>query len=281
MADLSPTVRQRELGVRLRELRTAKNLTVEMVAKELLCSPTKISRAETGVRRATLRDVRDLCQIYEVDPETSAELMELAKDAYQPGWWAKYDDLKITPLIGMEQSASAITSFGMYFFPALLQSADYARAIIKGIAPKIEDKILDGRVAARMERQQKLFEGSKPPKHRVVLDEAVLRRHIGGPAVMRAQLDQVLSVMRDDKTTVQVIPYTAGAYGAHDSNFTYLEFVGTKLPDLVFVETLVSQLYIERPDEVDRYSEALDHLRDAALNPRDSAKKIEEIRDEF
>jgi transcriptional regulator with XRE-family HTH domain len=281
MADLSPTVRQRELGLRLRELRTAKNLTVEMVAKELLCSPTKISRAETAVRRATLRDVRDLCQIYGVDAETSAELMELARDAYQPGWWNKYDDLKINPLIGMEQAATAITSFGMYFFPALLQSEDYARAIIKGIAPKIEEKILDGRVAARMERQQKLFEGLKPPKHRVVLDEAVLRRHIGGPAVMRAQLDRVLSLMGEDKTTVQVIPYTVGAYGANDSNFTYLEFGGTKLPDLVFVETLVSQLYVERPDEVDRYSEALDNLRDAALNPRDSARKIEEIRDEF
>jgi transcriptional regulator with XRE-family HTH domain len=281
MADLSPTVRQRELGLRLRELRKTKNMTVEMVAKELLCSPTKISRAETGVRRATLRDVRDLCRIYEVDPATSAELMELARDAYQQGWWNKYDDLKITPLIGVEQSASAITSFGMYFFPALLQSADYARAIIKGIAPKIEDKILDDRVAARMERQQKLFEGSRPPKHRVVLDEAVLRRHIGGPAVMRAQLEQVLRVMRDDQTTVQVIPYTVGAYGANDSNFTYMEFADTQLPPLVFVETLVSQLYIERPDEVERYKEALDYLRDAALNRRDSAKKIEEIRDEF
>src|ERR1700722_10719315 len=276
MADLSPTVRQRELGLRLRELRTAKNLTVEMVAKELLCSPTKISRAETAVRRATLRDVRDLCRIYQVDPETSAELMELAKDAYQPGWWTKYDDLKINPLIGMEQSASAITSFGMYFFPALLQSEDYARAIIKGIAPKIEERILDSRVAARMERQ-KLLQGPRPPKHRVVLDEAVLRRHIGGPAVMRGQLDRVLSLVRDDRTTVQVIPYTAGAYGANDSNFTYLDLSGTKLPDLVFVETLVSQLYIERPEEVNRYSEALDHLRDAALNPRDSATKIEEI----
>ena len=108
------------------------------------------------MRRATLRDVRDLCRIYEVDPETSAELMELARDAYQPGWWTKYDDLKINPLIGMEQSATAITSFGMYFFPALLQSEDYARAIIKGIAPKIEEKILDGRVEARMERQKLL-----------------------------------------------------------------------------------------------------------------------------
>ena len=105
--------------------------------------------------------------------------------------------------------------------------------------------------------------------------------NIGGPAVMREQLDQLLSLIREEKTTVQVIPYTVGAYGASDSNFTYLEFGGTKLPDLVYVETLVSHLYIERPDEVGRYSEALDSLRDAALNPRDSARKIEEIRDDF
>jgi transcriptional regulator with XRE-family HTH domain len=280
VADLSPTVRQRELGVRLREYRNAKGLTVEMVAKELLCSPTKISRAETGVRRATLRDVRDLCQLYEVDPATSAELMELARDAYRPGWWTKYDDLKIGPLIGMEEAATAISTFEMYFFPALLQSKDYARAIIKGIAPKIEEKILDQRVEARMQRQ-KILDGPKPPKYRVLLDEAVLRRHVGGPAVMKAQLDKVLSLMREEKATVQVIPYTVGAYGASDCNFCYLEFAGTKLPDLVFVEGLVSQLYMERPEEVERYREALDYLRDAALNPRDTAKKIEEIRDEF
>ncbi len=280
MADLSPTVRQRELGLRLRELRTAKNLTVEMVAKELLCSPTKISRAETGVRRATLRDVRDLCRIYEVDPETSAELMELARDAYQPGWWTKYDDLKIAPLIGMEQSATAITCFCMYFLPALLQTEDYARALVKGINPKMSQRVLDQRVEARMERQR-ILQRPAPPKYRVLLDEAVLRRHVGGPAVMTDQLDRVLSLIREGKATVQVIPYTVGAYNAHDSNFTYLEFGGTKLPDLVFVETLVSQLYIERPDEVDRYSEALDDLRDFALSPRDSARKIEEIRNEF
>ena len=280
MADLSPTVRQRELGPRLRELRTAKNLTVEMVAKELLCSPTKISRAETGVRRATLRDVRDLCRIYGVDPETSAELMELARDAYQPGWWIKYDDLKITPLIGLEQSATAITSFGMYFLPALLQSEDYARALIRGINPKMAERVLDQRVEARMERKRLLY-GPTPPRYRVLLDEAVLRRHIGGPALMRDQLDRILSLIGEEKTTVQVIPYTVGAYNAHDSNFTYMEFGGTRLPDLVYVETLVSQLYIERPDELDRYREALDDLRDSALNPRDSAKKIEEIRDEF
>jgi transcriptional regulator with XRE-family HTH domain len=280
MADLSPTIRQRELGMRLREFRAAKGLTVEDVAKELLCSPTKISRAETGARRATLRDVRDLCQIYGVDAETSAELMELAREARQPGWWTKYDDLKITPFIGMEQSATAITAFGMYFVPALLQSEAYARAIIKGIAPKIEDDILDQRVEARMIRQKLLIQ-PRPPKYRALLDEAVLHRQVGGPTVMKAQLDKIVSLAREEKAAVQVIPYEVGAYGAIDSNFDYLEFAGTMLPDLVFVEGLVSHLYLERPEELERYREALDYLRDEALNPRDSVRKIEEIRDTF
>ena len=280
MADLSPTIRQRELGMRLREFRTAKGLTVEDVAHELLCSPTKVSRAETGARRATLRDVRDLCQIYGVDSETSAELMELAREARQPGWWTKYDDLRIAPLIGMEQAATAITNFEMYYVPALLQTEDFARAIIKGIAPKIEEDILGQRVEARMMRQKLLFQ-PKPPKYRALLDEAVLHRQVGGPAVMKAQLGKILSFIREERAAVQVIPYEVGAYGAVDSNFTYLEFAGTKLPDLVFVEGLVSQLYLERPDELGRYREALDYLRDEALNPRDSAKRIEEIRDKF
>jgi transcriptional regulator with XRE-family HTH domain len=276
MADLSPTVRQRELGMRLREFRTAKGLTVEDVASELLCSPTKISRAETGARRATLRDVRDLCQLYEVDAETSAELMDLAREARQQGWWTKYDDLKITPFIGMEQAASALTCFGMYFVPALLQTEDYAREIIKGIAPKIEEDVLSQRVEARMMRQ-KLLQVPKPPKYRALLDEAVLHRQVGGPAIMKAQLEKILSFMREERAAVQVIPYEVGAYGAIDSNFDYLEFAGTKLPDLVFVEGLVSHLYLERPEELERYREALDYLRDEALNPRDSARKIEEI----
>jgi transcriptional regulator with XRE-family HTH domain len=279
MADLSPTIRQRQLGMRLREFRTSKGLTVEDVARELLCSPTKISRAETGARRATLRDVRDLCRIYEVDAQTSAELMELAREARQPGWWTKYDDLKIAPFIGMEQAATAITCFGMYFVPALLQTEDYAREIIKGIAPKIAENVLAQRVEARMIRQKLLYQ-AKPPKYRALLDEAVLHRLVGGPSVMRAQLEKILSFMRD-RAAVQVIPYEVGAYGAIDSNFDYLEFAGTELPDLVFVEGLVSQLYLERPDDLDRYREALDYLRDEALNPRDSAKRIEEIRDKL
>ena len=278
MADVSPTVRQRELGMRLRRFRNAKGLTVEEVAEKLLCSATKISRAETGARKPTLRDVRDLCGIYGVDPETSAELMELARHAREPGWSTQYDDLQITPFIGLEQEATAITCFGMYFVPALLQTKDYAREMIRGIAPKINPDILGQRVEARMRRQQ-LLQQPRPPRYRALLDEAVLRRQVGGPAVMKAQLEKILLLVQEEKATVQVIPFEVGAYAAIDSNFDYLEFGGSSLPGLVFVEGLVSHLYLERPADLERYSEALEYLRDEALSPRDSAKRIEEIRD--
>ena len=278
MADVSPTVRQRELGMRLRQLRTDKGLTVEEVAGRLLCSATKVSRAETGARRQTLRDVRDLCQIYEVAPETSAELMELARQAREPGWWATYDDRKVIPFIGMEQEATSITCFGMYFLPGLLQTEDYARAIIKGIVPKIDPAILDQRVAARMRRQQ-LLDQPKPPRYRALLDEATLHRQVGGPAVMKAQLEKLLLYVQEEKATIQVIPFDVGAHAAMDSNFDYLEFESSPLPGLVFVEGLAHHLYLDRPEELRRYAEALEYLRDEALSPRDSAKRIEEIRD--
>ena len=271
MADLSPAVRRRELGMRLRDFRTAKGLTVEDVARQLLCSPTKISRVETGARRATLRDVRDLCQLYGVDAETSPWLMELAREARQPGWWTKYDDLMIASYIGMEQSPTAITTSGMYFFPALLQTEDYARAILKSIAPKVEADILAQRVQARIMRQELLYQ-SVPPEYYVLLDEAVLHRQLGGPAVMKAQLEDVLSLMREQRVTVQITPYEFGAHKAVDRNFVYLEFAGTRLPNSVFVEGFVRHLYLERPEELKRYREAFDYLRDEALMPRASAK---------
>ncbi len=280
MADVSPTIRQRELGIRLREFRTAMGLTVEDAAGQLLCSPAKISRAETGARRPTLRDVRDLCQIYGVDPETSDELMELAREARKPGWWTRYNDPRIAPLAGLEQAATAITCFGMYVVPALLQTQEYARELIKGIAPKIDPDTLSQRVEARMVRQERLYQ-PQPPRYRALLDEAVLHRQVGGTAVMKAQLGKILALVREERAAVRLIPYEVGAYAAVESNFDYLEFGGSKLPGLVFVEGLVSDQYLERPDELDRYREALEYLRAAALNPRDSAKRIRQVRDGF
>jgi transcriptional regulator with XRE-family HTH domain len=272
-------VRQRELGVRLRELRLGLGLTVEEVGERLLCSATKISRLETGARRASLRDVRDLCQIYSVTDQVEADgLMSLARQAREPGWWTQYDDLRLDPFIGLEQEAVAITSFSMYYVPALLQTGDYARAILKGIARKIDPQILDQRAEARLRRQQ-LLGKERPPRYRALLDEAVLHRQVGGAAVMQAQLDKILKYAADEIANIQVIPFDVGAHAAADSNFDFLEFGASSLQGpVVYVEGLFSLLYQERPAEIERYREAIEYLRDSALNARDSMALIAQLR---
>jgi transcriptional regulator with XRE-family HTH domain len=275
----NPTLRQRELGLRLRDLRIERGLTVEEVAERMLCSATKISRLETAARRANPRDVRDLCQIYDVTDQAAVEeLMDLARQGRQPGWWTQYSDLRLEPLIGLEQEAVAITSYSMYYVPALLQTADYARAIIKGIARKMDPKIVDERVEARIRRQQLLEKETRPP-YRALLDEAVLHRLVGGPAVMGPQLDKILKHLEHETAAVQVIPFSIGAHAGADSNFDFLEFEESSLQGpVVYVEGLFTNHYQERPAEIRRYRESIDQLRDAALGIRDTTLLISQIR---
>ena len=280
MTGTSPTVRQRELGKRLRELRSQHDMTVEDVAEKLLCSATKISRLETGVRRPSLRDVRDLCALYGVNESTATELMSLARGAREQGWWTQYEDLKLDPLIGLEQEATAITCYSVYYMPALLQTSDYANAIIRAIAPKIDSQILKQRVEARLRRQQ-LLVGANRPRYRVLLDEAVLHRPVGGATTMAAQLDNVLESARQEKVTVQVIPFDVGAHAAADGYFILLEFNDLNLPPVVFLEGLTGIQYLERANEIARYREAVEYLRDSALSPRDSLLLIAERRKSY
>ena len=274
----SPTVRQRELGKRLRELRGQHGLSVEDVAEKLHCSATKISRLETGARRANLRDVRDLCGLYDADESTSAELMDLARGAREQVWWTQYLDLNLDPYLGLEQDATAITSFTTYYIPALLQTEDYTKAIISSIAPKMDPGILLQRVEVRMRRQQRL-EGDNRPRYRVLLDEAVLRRTIGGRAVMAAQMSKVLEAEKRGKVTVQVVPFETGAHVAQDSNFILFEFdESSSLSPVIFVEGLTGNQYLEKQVDIARYHEAIEYLRDAALTPRDSLARIDEVR---
>ena len=269
----SPTVRQRELGARLRALRNERGMTVEDVAERLLCSATKISRLETGARRPSLRDVRDLCGLYEVDETVSAEFMLLAREAREQGWWTKYDDLKLDPYIGLEQDATAITNYTMYYIPALLQTEEYARAIIKAVAPKISPEIHQQRVEVRLRRQQLLKQDNRL-RYRVLVDEAVLYHRVGGPAIMAAQLDKVLEAARDSLVTVQVVPFDA-VHAPQDSNFVLIEFEeGSNLNPVVFIESLITNQYLERRDDILRYREAIEYLRDSALSPRDSLNRI-------
>jgi transcriptional regulator with XRE-family HTH domain len=270
-------VRQRELGKRLRDLRSAHDMTVEVVASHLLCSATKISRLETGTRRPSLRDVRDLCALYELDEAGSAELMNLARGAREQGWWTQYDDINLDPYIGLEAVATAITSYSMYYIPALLQTEEYARALIKAIAPKIDAGIHEQRVEVRL-RRQRLLDEDRRPRYRVILDEAVLHRRVGGPRVMADQLGRILDAERQAKVTIQVIPFEFGAHAAQDSNFVLLEFEDKDLSPVIFVEGLTGNQYIERSADIARYRESVEYLRDSALSPRDSLLRVDQAR---
>ena len=279
MTGTSPVARQRELGTRLRALRNQRGMTVEEVAARLLCSTTKISRLETAARRPSLRDVRDLCVLYEVDEPTSHELMGIAREAREPGWWTQYDDLNLDPLIGLEQEAVSITCYSINYVPGLLQTQDYARGIIKTVAPKMDPQIVQQRTEARLRRQQLLEEDDRPRYH-VVLDEAVMHRGVGGPELMAAQLDKILQTVRSGKAIVQIIPFAAGAYAAADGYFVLLEFEeDSNLWPIVFIEGLSGNQYLQHRSDIARYRETIEYLSSRALNLSDSVALMTEMRE--
>jgi len=256
-------------------------MTVDEVAAKLLCSPTKISRLETAARRPSLRDVRDLCALYKVDESTSREFMSLAQEAREMAWWTHYEDLNLHPLIGLEQEATAITCYSMFYMPGLLQTEEYSAGIIKTVAPKMDPQIVQQRTEARMRRQQMLDEDSRP-HYTVLLDELVIRRGVGGPSLMAAQLDKVLKMVRSDKVTVQIIPFSAGAYAAADGYFVLLEFdEDSNLYPMVYIEGLTDNQYLQRGSDIARYRETIDYLRDRALDPGDSVKFMADVREKY
>jgi transcriptional regulator with XRE-family HTH domain len=277
----SPIARQRELGTRLRALRNERGMTVEEVAAELLCSTTKISRLETAARRPSLRDVRDLCVLYELDQQLSRELMSLAREARESGWWTEYADLGLDPLIGLEQEATSITCYSMYYMPGLLQTEEYAEHIIKTVAPKMDPHVVEQRTAARMRRQE-VLDDDNGPLYSVLLDEMVFRRGVGSPPLMAAQVDKILQLVRSDRITVQVIPFKAGAYAAADSYFVLLEFDDdSNLWPIVYIEGLTDNQYLQRGSDIARYRETVEYLRDRALDPDGSIEFMENARKEY
>lgn len=274
---MNPTVRERELGARLRHLRNGLGLTIEEVAAQLRCSAATMRRIESGARRTSLGDIRRLCLIYGVSDQEAAELADLSRQAHEPSWWTHYEDLRLSPYIGLEHNATSIAVFTMYWVPALMQTEAYARAVIKGIARKIEPIILQSRIEARLKRQD-LLGREQAPRYEALLDEAVLHRRVGGPSVMVDQLDNMLRLARDGKVIIRVIPFDAGAHASADSNFEFLEFGDSGLSPVVFVEGLYSNSYQERPEEVGRYREAIEYLEQGSLGPQDSVNLIADIR---
>jgi transcriptional regulator with XRE-family HTH domain len=275
----SPTLRKRELGILLRGLRTRQGLTVDQVAAELLCSPSKVSRMETGQRGATARDIRDLCRLYGVtDPAEQDRLTTLAKEGKEQGWWQSLA-LPHRDYVGLEQVAVAMSIFQSSVVPGLLQTADYARAIHRNGIPRLDDSAIEERVKERQKRRQVLTR-EMPPRVDVLLDEAVLRRPIGGPSKMRDQLSQLIAEMERPNITIRVVPYSIGAHPALESNFTMLEFEG-QAPTAVYAEGLVGPTYLDKPEQLERYTLALELLHDLALSPQASTAFMAEVRDAY
>lgn len=271
----SPTVRRRELGALLRGLRNEKGLTAEQVADRLLCSLSKVSRMETGHSAPSLRDVRDLCDLYEVtDEATRDRLMSLVREGKGQAWWQSYD-LAYATYVGLEAGAVAISAFQSSVVHGLLQTEDYARAGHEGAMPRFSPDQIELHIEAKLTRQRILIQDG-PPRFAAVLDEAALHRMVGGRLVMAAQLAKLLKMAALPNVVLQILPYELGAHPAVESNFTILE-LPSPTPGLVFVEGLVGSIHLERPDDLKRYHEIFDRLQSIALSPQDSTKLIAKL----
>jgi transcriptional regulator with XRE-family HTH domain len=261
----SPIVRRRELGALLKALRNGKGWTAEQVADRLLISPSKLSRLETGQRGASARDIRDLCNLYEVDDEQRQHLIELAREGKRRAWWQPLA-LPYSTYVGLEDEATSIKDYGLAIMPGLLQTADYARAIVRAAVPRRVPEVVEQRVEGRMTRQQLLYTND-PPRFEAVVNESVLHRVVGNPAVMQGQLERLLELSDLPNVTLQVIPYEAGALPAGNNKFIILGFPQATVSDIVFIEGLTGDLYLDDPRDVEIYQLTFRTLTQLAASP--------------
>lgn len=269
----SPIVRRRELGALLKQLRTESGWTAEQVGERLRFSPSKMSRLETGHRGASPRDISDLCDLYEVDDEQRQRLLELASEGKQRAWWQPLG-LPYSDYVGLEAEAVSISDFGLGFIPGLLQTADYARAIVRAAVPRWVPEIVEQRVEGRMARQEQFLDRKNPPKFDAVVDESVLHRVVGSRAVMRAQLERLLELSERPNISLRVIPYEAGALPAGNNKFIILRFASAEVRDIVFIEGLTGDLYLEDPGDVETYNTTFRTLIQLAKSPKATREVI-------
>ena len=261
----SPTVRRRELGALLRAHRARNGWTAEHVADRLEFSASKVSRLETGQRGASARDIRDLCDLYGVDGQERQHLMDLASEGKQRAWWQPLG-LPYSTYVGLEAEAASISDYGLSILPGLLQTPDYARSVVRAAVPKWVPDVVEQRVEGRMTRQQLLFSASAP-HFEAVVDESVLHRVVGSRAIMRAQLERLLELSDLPNVTLRVIPYDAGALPAGNNKFIILRFALPAISDVVFIEGLTGDLYLEEPHDVEVYNTTFRTLIQLAASP--------------
>nr|WP_202539550.1 helix-turn-helix transcriptional regulator [Streptomyces sp. SID8379] len=281
-SNVNPTVRRRRLGQELRRLRELKGMTAEEVAERLLVSQSKISRLENGRRSISQRDVRDLCGVYEVEDHRIVDsLMQMAKDSRQQGWWHSFGDIPYSVYIGLETDAASLRVYDPQVVPGLLQTRGYAEALINGALPETTQSDIDKRVQVRMRRQERIQAADQPLRLWTVLDEAALKRTVGGKNVMREQLEHLVEQSQLPHVTVQVIPFEMGAHPGLNGQYAILEFPDAADSSVVYIEGVTSDLYLEKANDVQKYSVMYEHLRAQALNVEQSRQFISEIAKEY
>ncbi|WP_229399006.1 helix-turn-helix domain-containing protein [Micromonospora okii] len=274
-----PTIRRRRLGAELRRHRDAAGITIEAVAERLECSASKISRIETGHTTASPRDVRDMLLIYGVPCGDIDELVQIAREARQKGWWHPFSTVLAGAYVGLEQAASSIRTYEQQVVPGLLETEEYASAMIRAARPDFTAEQIQRRVRVRLNRQSLLTQDD-PVDLWVVLDEAVLSRPVGGDAVMRGQLNRLVEVARLPNVTLQILPFSVGAHAGMDGPFTILSFPEAGDPDVVYAENATGGLFLEKSDELQKYDFIFDHIRAAATRPEESIAHIAELAEE-
>ncbi|TYB68568.1 helix-turn-helix domain-containing protein [Nonomuraea sp. PA05] len=274
----SPTVLRILLGTQLRRLRTEKGISREDAGYSIRASHAKISRLELGQVSFKQRDVADLLTLYGVtDPKEREPLLALAKQANAPGWWHKYGDLLpawFEVYIGLEGAAAGIRTYENQFVPGLLQTPAYARAVIELAHEKASQDELERRVALRMTRQKRLESGLTLW---AVIDEAVVRRTLGGSEIMREQIAHLLEVTAERNITVQIMPFDRGGHAAAGGPFSILRFPERELPDVVYMEQLTSALYLDKAADSDHYMEVMDRLSIQAEEPKATRRFLERL----
>lgn len=277
----SPTLRGRRLGGELRRLREDADYTIQEVAKRLECSNSKISRIETGHVNATPRDVRDMLEFYGVGDEQRNALIQMAREVRRRGWWSSYADVPdgMPAYASLEVAAGSIHTYMALVVPALLQTEQYARAVIRAILPDLLPEEIERRVQLRMERQS-ILKQDDPPRFWAVLDEAMLRRPVGSVPIMRAQLDKLTEAAAVPTVTLRVLPTAVGEHAGLDGPFTIVRYSEPAEPDFVVLDGVMRELYLETADELDRYSRVFDRLCTAALPPDESVDFIRKLASE-
>ncbi|WP_433500290.1 helix-turn-helix domain-containing protein [Sphaerimonospora sp. CA-214678] len=275
-----PTALRILLGAQLRRLREDKGVSRDEAGQYIRGSESKISRMELGRVSFKERDVADLLTLYGVEgEETRAAVMGLVEQANEPGWWHRFNDVLpgwFQTYVGLEEAASRIRTYEVQFVPGLLQTKEYARAVITAGAVGAVPEEIARRVDLRLERQR-ILDGGEGPLFWAVIDEAALRRPIGGVDVMRGQIQHLIDLMNQPNVTIQVIPFSHGGHAAEGGAFSILRFADPELPDIVYVEQLASALYLDKREEIDRYTEVMERLCAVSTTPADTVNLLQRI----